>query len=282
LPSLRSQNYTTVAHELESKISATIGQGSAPRTRGHFTLALTQEPPPVVRGVIKEAEVVREAILTNARGLVRQQAAVVAEHVRLSQTYLHQVGLLDRRANSCARTLTHCVPSMIECEPWPTGSIGHSRCDLTAPSGRCSKLRVEVSRVSGEESGSSRGDIRRGRFKAQERDRGAISGCWRVKEFRRDAFWTGSLWRWRLARGDEGEGCMRGALWTGSLLPLSGVSARRLRIERFTVGGPMSRNLQCCWVGGRRLAVGGVSATSKASFSRRLRSLSRRYVQTYL
>jgi hypothetical protein len=54
----------------------------------------------VVRGVIKEAEVVREAILTNARGLVRQQAAVVAEHVRLSQTYLHQVGLLDRRAST--------------------------------------------------------------------------------------------------------------------------------------------------------------------------------------
>jgi hypothetical protein len=40
---------------------------------------------------------------------------------------------------------------------------------------------------------------------------------------------------------------MRGAFWTGSLLPVGGVSARRLRIERFAVGGPM---LELCGGGG--------------------------------
>ena len=52
------------------------------------------------REVIKEVEVLREATPTNARSLVRRQAAVAAEQVRLSQTYLHQPDLLDRRAST--------------------------------------------------------------------------------------------------------------------------------------------------------------------------------------
>jgi hypothetical protein len=47
---------------------------------------------------------------------------------------------------------------------------------------------------------------------------------------------------------------MRGALWTGSVLPVGGVSARRLRMERLAVGGPMME--LCGGVGWKAAALG--------------------------
>jgi hypothetical protein len=61
----------------------------------------------------------------------------------------------------------------------------------------------------------------------------------------------GEGWRWPLGEEDES---MRGALWTGSVLPVGGVSARRLRMERLAVGGPMME--LCGGVGWKTAALG--------------------------